>query len=105
MLFRSSKQAVKRGLSFRNIGNSFIQKYKENSLIDHVQIFFVTGDRALCSELSATAKKVDAITLTLNHIMDGLATDCSVCSFKTVCDEVEGMKELHFKKGAAPMNI
>ena len=68
-------------------------------------IIFVTGDKALCKDLAATAKKVDAITLTLNHIMDGLATDCSVCSFKPVCDEVEGMKELHFKKGAAPMNL
>jgi hypothetical protein len=48
---------------------------------------------------------VDKITLTLNHIMDGLATDCSVCSFKQVCDEVEGMKELHFKKGEAPMKL
>lgn len=102
---RVSKQAVKRGISFRNIGNSFIRKYKENKLIDHVCIIFVAGDRALCKDLAATARKVDAITLTLNHIMDGLATDCSVCSFKTVCDEVEGMKELHFKKGAAPMNI
>lgn len=102
---RVSKQAVKRGISFRNIGNSFIKKYKENKLIDHVCIIFVTGDKPMCKELAATAKKVDSITLTLNHIMDGLATDCSVCSFKTVCDEVEGMKELHFKKGAAPMNI
>ena len=102
---RVSKQALKRGISFRNIGDSFIKKYKENKLIDHVCIIFVTGDKALCKDLAATAKKVDAITLTLNHIMDGLATDCSVCSFKPVCDEVEGMKELHFKKGAAPMNL
>ena len=102
---RVSKQAIKHGISFRNIGNSFIKKYKENKLIDHVCIIFVTGDRAMCKELADTAKKVDAITLTLNHIMDGLATDCSVCSFKTVCDEVEGLKELHFKKGAEPMNI
>ena len=102
---RVSKQAIKYGISFRNIGNSFIKKYKENKLIDHVCIIFVTGDRAMCKELADTAKKVDAITLTLNHIMDGLATDCSVCSFKTVCDEVEGLKELHFKKGAEPMNI
>ena len=102
---RVSRQAVKRGISFRNIGNSFIRKYKENRLVDHACVIFVTGDRALCKELADTGKKVDAITLTLNHIMDGLATDCSVCSFKTVCDEVEGMKELHFKKGAAPMDI
>ena len=102
---RVSRQAVKRGISFRNIGNSFIKKYKENKLVDHVSIIFVTGDKPLCKALADTAKKVDAITLTLNHIMDGLATDCSVCSFKTVCDEVEGMKELHFKKGAEPMKI
>ena len=102
---RVSRQAVKRGVSFRNIGNSFIRKYKENKLIDHVCIIFVTGDKALCKELAATGKKVDAITLTLNHIMDGLATDCSTCSFKPVCDEVEGLKELHFKKGAAPMKL
>ena len=102
---RVSKQAVKRGISFRAIGNSFRKKYKENKLIDHVCVIFVTGDRELCKELADTAKKVDKITLTLNHIMDGLATDCSVCSFKQVCDEVEGMKELHFKKGEAPMKL
>ena len=102
---RVSKQAVKRGISFRAIGNSFIKKYKENKLIDHVCVIFVTGDRELCKELAETAKLVDKITLTLNHIMDGLSTDCSVCSFKQVCDEVEGMKELHFKKGEGPMKL
>lgn len=102
---RVSKKALKKGISFRNIGNSFIKKYKEKGLVDHVSIYFVTGGRELCKGLADTAKKVDTITLTLNHIMDGLATDCSVCSFKAVCDEVEGMKELHFKKGEAPMRL
>lgn len=102
---RVSKQAIKRGISFRAIGNSFIKEYKKNPLIDHVTIIFVTGDKPLCKELAETAKKVDTITMTLNHIMDGLSTDCNVCSFKQVCDEVEGMKELHFKKGEGPMNL
>lgn len=102
---RVSKKALERGISFRSIGNSFIRKYKENKLIDHVRIIFVTGDRTLCRDLTSVTKRVDAITLTLNHIMDGLSTDCSVCSFKPVCDEVEGMRELHFKKGAAPSKL
>lgn len=102
---RVSKAAIRRGVSFRNIGNSFIEKYKENKLVDHVCIAFVTGDKVLCGEMADAAKKVDKITMTLNHIMDGLSTDCNVCSFKQVCDEVEGMKELHFKKGEAPMNL
>ena len=102
---RVSKQAVKRGINFRAVGTNFIKQYKQNPLIDHVTIIFVTGDKPLCKELAETAKKVDTITMTLNHIMDGLSTDCNVCSFKQVCDEVEGMKELHFKKGEEPMKL
>lgn len=45
------------------------------------------------------SKKVDAITNTLTHIMEGLPTDCNVCQLKDICDEVEGMKELHFGVG------
>lgn len=102
---RVSKTALKKGISFRHIGNSFIKKYKENPIIDHVTIVFVTGDKELCRQLADKAKLVEKITMTLNHIMDGLSTDCNTCSFKQVCDEVEGMKELHFAKGEAPMNI
>ena len=49
--------------------------------------------------LKPNAKKVDDITKTLSHILDGLPTDCGHCSLKPVCDEVEGMKELHFGVG------
>ena len=40
------------------------------------------------------------MTGTLTHIFEGLPTDCSVCALKDICDEVEGMKELHFGVGA-----
>lgn len=102
---RVAKEAVRRGISFENIGANYISKYKENKLIDKVTLIFVTENRDLCKELEKTAGKVNSITLTLNHIMDGLSTDCSICSFKAVCDEVEGMKELHFAKGEAPMDL
>ncbi len=102
---RVAKEAVRKGMSFENIGANYIKKYKENKLVSKVTLIFVTEDKAFCKELEKTAGKVNAITLTLNHIMDGLSTDCSICSFKAVCDEVEGMKELHFAKGEAPMNL
>lgn len=102
---RVSKQAVKRGISFAAVGADYIAKYRENPLIDHAVVIFVTGDKELCASLAKTGKRVDGITSALNHIMDGLSTDCSICSFKQVCDEVEGMKELHFKKGEAPAKL
>ena len=31
-----------------------------------------------------------------SDIMKNLIMDCKACNLKEVCDEVEGMKELHF---------
>lgn len=51
------------------------------------------------AQMQKLAKKATAVTGTLTHILEGLPTDCSVCALKDVCDEVEGMKELHFGVG------
>ena len=36
--------------------------------------------------------------MTLSKILEGMATDCHSCSLREICDEVEGLKELHFGK-------
>ena len=91
---RIAKRAVQRGISFEAVGNAYIRKYKELPGVRHVRVIFVTDCDAIQS-LIANAKKVDDITRTLTHILDGLPTDCSHCDLKPVCDEVEGMRELH----------
>ena len=60
----------------------------------------VVRDGKIESVLPGRAKLADGITSTLTHILEGLPTDCSVCQLKEVCDEVDGMKELHFGKAA-----
>jgi len=97
---RVSKQAVKRGINFRAIGNSYIAKYKENPNVLNVKVIFITDPKVNFDALRVSAKMADDITSTLTHILEGLPTDCSVCQLKEVCDEVEGMKELHFGKAA-----
>ena len=44
------------------------------------------------------AKTAKDITLSLTKILEGMPTDCGSCSLKSICDEVEGMRELHFGK-------
>lgn len=92
---RVSRAAVREGISFRRLGASYLARYREKPHIRRAQIVFVT-DSALVAELAKTAKQVDAITKTLTHILEGIPTDCGSCSLKPVCDEVEGMRELHF---------
>lgn len=92
---RLSRKALQSGISFRRVGASYIRRYHENPHIRKVQVVFVTENAAI-EELARTAKKVDNITKTLTHILEGLPTDCGSCTLKPICDEVEGMREMHF---------
>lgn len=94
---RISRDALRGGVSFRRIGASYIRAYHKNPHVKRVQIVFLTGHPAV-AELAQAAKKVDDITKTLTHILEGLPTDCGSCTLKPICDEVEGMREMHFGK-------
>ena len=94
---RISNEALKGGINFARVGAAYIKKYKEVSQVRKVRVIFIT-ETDLVDKLRPNADKVDAITRTLTHILDGLPTDCGHCSMKPVCDEVEGMRELHLGK-------
>ncbi len=96
---RVSKQALKRGISFRALGESYIAAYKKNVNVLSMKILFITDPSVDYAALNRLAKKSTDVTGTLTHILEGLPTDCSVCALKGICDEVEGMKELHFGVG------
>lgn len=95
---RVSKDAVRKGISFEKVGNSYIKEYKKNPNVLAVRVIFATVDDADYAEMKKDAKKVRDITKTLSKILEGMATDCHSCSLKEICDEVEGLKELHFGK-------
>ena len=97
---RVSKDAVRKGINFRALGASYIAEYKKNPNVISAAVIFLTDPAADYSALKALAKKSADVTGTLTHIFEGLPTDCSVCALKDICDEVEGMKELHFGVGA-----
>ncbi|MGN1328100.1 MAG: hypothetical protein ACI4V4_00200 [Eubacterium sp.] len=94
---RISKSAVNTGISFEKIGNLLIDKYKSNPAVKAVHIFFITEQSVDYKQLETLAVKNHSITETLNHIMNNVNFDCSSCNLKPICDEVEGMRELHFK--------
>lgn len=95
---RVSKEAVKKGITFEQVGNSYIAQFHRNPDILAVRLIFVTTDGADYAEMRKDAKRVRDITRTLSKILEGMQTDCSSCSLKSICDEVEGLKELHFGK-------
>ena len=95
---RISKDAIRRGISFERIGNSFLQRYKQDPNTISAKVIFITAPDADYAGLQKAASQVGKITMSLTKIMEGMSTDCSSCMLKPICDEVEGMKELHFGK-------
>ena len=91
---RISKEAKAKGIDFSAIGKAYIEKYKAIAHVKNVRVVFITKAETV-EILKPYAKTADDITKSLTHIYDGLATDCGHCDFKKVCDEVEGMREMH----------
>ena len=96
---RVSKDALRHGISFKSIGMNYITEYKKDANVISATVIFMTDPSIDYAKLKALAKKSADVTGTLTHILEGLPTDCSVCALKDICDEVEGMKELHFGVG------
>lgn len=93
---RISKEAIQAGLDFERVGNIFVEKYHSHKEVKAVKIIFITEKNFPYELLNNKAEKMEKITESLNKIFGNLIMDCSSCSLKKVCDEVEGMKELHF---------
>ena len=95
---RVSKQALRDGISFARVGTDFIRQYKKNVNILNVRMIFITAPDADYDGAKKLAKNAKDITMSLTKILEGMPTDCGSCQLKPICDEVEGMRELHFGK-------
>ena len=100
---RVSKKSLLNGLTFEKIGNLLISEYKKIPSVKGVKMIFVTDERINYSEFEKIAEKNREITETLNKVMNNLVFDCTTCNLKPICDEVEGMRELHFKSAKGEM--
>lgn len=95
---RIAKSAIRDGISFETVGNALIKKFKQNPRVASASVIFVTDNLPVFKRLSSNAAKIDDITLALNKVLNDIDFDCGSCNLKFICDAVEGMKELHFKK-------
>ena len=94
---RVNKEAIKNKLSFRDVGSMYIDEFKKNQYVEAVKMIFITDedvDYIKLEDISTTSLK---IFRALNHAISDLKMDCKRCEWRTLCSQVEGMKELHEK--------
>ncbi|MEG1755931.1 MAG: hypothetical protein RR297_07325 [Clostridia bacterium] len=92
---RVSKAAWENGLTFEQVGNLCINTYKEDPHVLAVKILFITLPKVPYPALDRLADDTVRITKALNHVLADLKMDCRACEWKPVCDQVDGMKEMH----------
>lgn len=91
---RVSKDTSK--YSFSSIGRAYLEAYKMIPFVRSVKIVFISDREDLYELLKPLAKRKDDIKDTIDHILKGmLLNDCGSCSVKDLCDEVEGLREIH----------
>ena len=95
---RVSKEAVSHGINFAAVGLGLINAYRKRPEVEAVSIYFVTGQDIDYTFLKSEAHRCEQITDSLNHIFNGLTMDCSTCSSRELCDEIDGLRELHKKQ-------
>ena len=92
---RVSRKALDKGLTFEQVGNLFIRQYRRSRFVQAAKVIFITLPQAPYRDLDGLAARTNKITGALNHILDDVDMDCKACEWKPVCDEVEGLKEMH----------
>ena len=97
---RVSRAALAAGLNFSQVGSRMLESYHENPQILAVRLIYITEPTFPFARLAETVRRGKEITTAIDHAMTVSMTDCNVCSLKKVCDEVEGIRQLHF--GASP---
>ena len=95
---RVSREAIDKGLGFAQVGKLFLDKYHENKNIEAVKLIFITQPDFDYKALAESSRHLEEITGTIDHIFKNVTMDCGSCSLQQICDEVEGLRELHFKE-------
>ena len=93
---RIGKEALKKGLSFARTGSQMVASFHTHPEVEAVEIWYVTAKDFPYKKLDELSREGEKVTGTLDHMMQNLIMDCGVCGLKQVCDEVEGLREIHF---------
>ena len=75
-----------------------LESYLAETEVKGVQTYFITLPEFDYESLRNMVQQSEGIAEFLNHIYETVSMDCDSSGLKAVCDEVEGLKELHFNQ-------
>lgn len=98
MNLRVGKEAFHCGFDIHVLGETIYKAFRQMEHVKSAIVLLIVGESKLYKELLSTAEKIKEVTLTLNHIFDGIDMDCGHCELSVVCNEVEAIRLLHKRR-------
>lgn len=95
---RIGKKAMHSGFDIQLLGETIYKTFRQMDYVKSVIVLLIVGESKLYKELLPAAEKIKEVTLTLNHIFDGIDMDCGHCDISVVCNEVEAIRSLHKRR-------
>ncbi len=95
---RVSKEALKAGLTFSGAAGCYRDAYRRYPEALGLTQIFVTDPEFDYAALERLSQSCAGVIAALDHILKDFKMDCDTCKLKTVCAEVDGLRELHFRK-------
>ena len=94
---RVSKKAIKSGFNLKVLGGELIRDLKTLDFVEAVEIIFITSSKEDVARFKPIGEIVSKATMAMNRMFEDLEFDCEHCTFREVCDEIDGMKGMHKK--------
>ncbi len=93
---RVGASALQAGLDFERVGRRFLHAYHGHPEVLGARVYFITEPAFPYEEFGEAVRRMDDVTESLHEIFRNPVMDCAACRLKPVCDEVEGLRKLHF---------
>jgi CO dehydrogenase/acetyl-CoA synthase beta subunit len=91
---RVARDAVAGGFSLMTLGAESARMYRKSPHVKSVEILMVTSSAGDVRMLFAPAEKASRLIGAMSKMSEELSFDCGECSYRDVCDEVEGLRSM-----------
>jgi CO dehydrogenase/acetyl-CoA synthase beta subunit len=96
---RISREALRKGLSFRILGEALIGRLRRIEYVRKAEVLFVTSSAEDVRKLKAIAGKAALLVGAMSKIFEETQMDCDACEYRPVCDEVSALKKMRESLG------
>jgi CO dehydrogenase/acetyl-CoA synthase beta subunit len=91
---RISKEAVKNGFSFSTLGSALINRLREKTYIDSIEILFVTSSDEEVRELKEIGEQAMRYIKAMRKMTEDMDFDCKSCEYKDVCSDAGDLRAM-----------